>query len=87
MTDTVTIPTTPPRALLVSMALRLRHDFGVDACYTPGTGQRHPLMGGFTPEGREVMLGEMAQLYKEVAGEGFYQWGKDASQRGGLYAL
>ncbi len=81
------IPTTPPRALLVSMAMRLRHDFGMDAHFTPGTGQRHPLMGGFTPEERESLLTDMARLYEEVAGKGFYRWDEGADQRGGLYDL
>lgn len=78
--DTITIPTTPPRALLVSMAIRMRHDFGVDkAVGTWGC--------GFTAGEREVLIVEMAQLYEEVAGRGFYQWTKDANQRDGLYDL
>lgn len=72
--DTVVIPTTPPRALLVSMALRLRHDFGLNR--RPG----NPISAGMTTEEREVMLTEMEKVYEEVAGRGFYQW--DGSQDG-----
>lgn len=36
---------------------------------------------------REVLLTEMAQLYEEVAGKGFYRWNEGAEQRGGLYDL
>ncbi len=86
MSDTVTIPTTPPRALLVSMAMRRYHDFGLDRhVIEPFPGW--PLPGGFTPEQREAALVEMAQLYEEVAGKGFYRWSEGAEQRGGLYDL
>ncbi len=72
--STITIPTEPPRALLISMAMRLHHDWGMDAWVQAGTGQRHPLCGGFTDAEREVVLVEMAQLYEEVVGRGFYRW-------------
>ena len=64
--DTIVIPTAPPRELLVSMATRLRHDFGIDRV--------EPWPGGMTQREREVLLTEMAQLYEEVAGKGFYKW-------------
>ncbi len=84
--DTITIPTTPPRALLVSMAMRLRHDFGIARPVQPD-GSDTLIAGGMTPREREVMLTEMAQLYEEVAGKGFYRWDEGPEQRGGLYAL
>ncbi len=76
------IPTTPPRALLVSMAIRLHHDFNM-----PPQEVWVGLRQGFTPEEREAVLTSMAQLYEEVAGKGFYQWEQGADQRGGLYNL
>lgn len=71
MSETITIPTTPPRELLVSMAVRLRHDFWLDGGRMTEGGYR---LSGMTPEEREVMLTEMAQIYEEVAGKGFYKW-------------
>ncbi len=73
--ETITIPTTPPKALLISMAMRMRHDFGLPKY--PGQ------FSGMTNREREVLLGEMAQLYEEIAGKGFYKW--DGS-KDGLYA-
>jgi hypothetical protein len=64
------LPTTPPRALLVSMAMRMHHDFGVDKHEVfPGHSQ------GFTQAERESVIADMARLYEEVSGHGFYQWG------------
>lgn len=62
------LPKDPPPGLLWSMALRLRHDFGIDADDTS------PMACGFTPEEREAMLRDMRRLYDEVAGSGFFQW-------------
>jgi hypothetical protein len=62
------LPVDPPVALLVSMAMRLRHDFELDAC------DNNLLASGFTPEQREAMLVDMRQLYDEVAGRGFFKW-------------
>lgn len=62
------LPKVPPPGLLWSMALRLRHDFGVDADDTS------PMASGFTPEEREVVLRDMRRLYDEVAGSGFFNW-------------
>jgi hypothetical protein len=73
--DTITIPTKPPRALLVSMAMRLDHAFGMPKTEIfPGVTQ------GYTDQEREVRLGEMEQVYEEVAGTGFYKW--DGSRDG-----
>ncbi len=66
--DTITIPTTPPRALLVSMAMRMRHDFGFDKP------EGESLCSGMTPREREVLLDDMERLYEEIAGKGFYKW-------------
>ena len=76
MSDTITIPTTPPRELLVSMAVRLRHDFWLDKLsFGDGTETWGSAMSpGMTQREREAMLTEMAQLYEEVAGKGFYKW-------------
>ena len=79
--DTIIIPTTPPRALLVSMAMRLRHDFHLDRI------DGHPLSSGLAPAEREALLGTMAQIYEEVAGKGFYRWSQGEEQRGGLYTV
>lgn len=86
MSDTITIPTAPPRELLVSMAMRIRHDFGIDK---PDYGDGLTTFGiaGMTQREREVLLAEMEQLYEEVVGKGFYRWDGGADQRGGLYAL
>jgi hypothetical protein len=80
---TITIPTAPPRELLVSMAMRLYHDFGIDR--DPETDGA--IYGGWSPAEREAVLIEMAQLYEEVAGKGFYQWDGEPNQRDGLYNL
>ncbi len=82
----VTIPTTPPRALLVSMAMRLYHDFSLDK---PDLGEGVTTFGicGFTQREREVVLADMAKVYEEVVGKGFYHWDQGADQRGGFYAL
>lgn len=64
------LPAKPPRELLVSMAMRLDHAFGVD---------RHEAFPGcwvgYTPEERAIKLLDMERLYEEVAGLGFYRWG------------
>jgi hypothetical protein len=62
------LPTEPPAGLLWSMAMRLRHDFGIDA--EPG----QVLSSGFTSQEREALLVDMRRLYNEVAGHGFYKW-------------
>lgn len=75
------LPKEPPRELLVSMAMRLRHDFGMDRIEMfPG----HYM--GLSPEERREILVDMERLYEEVAGHGFYRWGDGAGQRGGMYS-
>lgn len=62
------LPKDPPIGLLNSMALRYRHDFGLDADDTS------PMSCGTTPAERDAILRVMRQLYEEVSGHGFYQW-------------
>ena len=62
------LPKEPPAGLLWSMAMRLRHDFGLDA------DDNSPMACGFTPAEREVMLADMRKLYEEVSGHGFFRW-------------
>ncbi len=71
--DTITIPIVPPRALLVSMATRRRHDYGIDRPTQPD-GSDTLIACGMTPQEREILLIEMAQLYEEVVGLGFFKW-------------
>jgi hypothetical protein len=61
------LPKTPPAGLLHSMAMRYRHDFGLDADDTS------PMSCGMTPDERAAILRTMAQLYEEVAGHGFFK--------------
>lgn len=65
------LPEKPPHELLVSMAMRLDHSFGLD---------RHEVLPGYhqgyTPEQRAAVLVDMARLYEEVSGRGFYRWGQ-----------
>lgn len=66
--DTIQVPKEPPAGLLYSMALRYRHDFGIDKDPEGG-----PLQCGVTPAERESLLRTMQQLYEEATGQGFYQ--------------
>lgn len=61
------IPATPPPALIDSMCMRWRHDFGLDV-------QGGVLGSGMTENEREHLRARMRQLYEEVAGNGFYRW-------------
>lgn len=63
------IPKEPPPGLLASMAMRYRHDFGIDATENDG-----PISVGVTPREREIILSQMRKLYDEVAGTGFFKW-------------
>lgn len=69
MSDTIKVPVKPPHALLYSMALRYRHDFGLTK--TPEDG---PLSSGVTAQEKESILRLMTQLYEEATGQGFYQF-------------
>jgi len=60
------VPVDPPPGLLVSMAMRLHHDFGVDA-RAMGV-----IKTGWTDAERAALLGDMRKLYEEVVGLGFY---------------
>ncbi len=62
---TFTLPKEPPISLLHSMALRYRHDFGLDA------DDSSPMACGMTPEMRLSILALMRQLYEEVAAHTF----------------
>lgn len=63
------LPKEPPPGLLVSMAMRYRHDFGLNAEDDDG-----PIAVGVTPKQREAILSMMRKYYDEVAGNGFYRW-------------
>jgi len=62
------LPKEPPAGLLRSMALRYRHDFGLDA------DDSSPMSGGLTDAERQALLTTMHQLYEEVSGHGFFKW-------------
>lgn len=64
-----TLPKEPPPGLLVSMAMRYRHDFGLNAMDDHG-----PIAVGVSPSEREYILNLMRKYYEEVSGHGFYQW-------------
>ncbi len=74
MSDTITVPTKPPHALLVSMAMRLYHDFGMDSPIMADGSTPDPLCCGWTPEARANLLLDMERLYEEIVGQGFYRW-------------
>jgi len=61
------LPKEPPAGLLYSMAMRYRHDFGMDH------DDSSPMAAGFTKAEREATLATMRQLYEEVAGHGFFK--------------
>ena len=63
----VTVPVEPTPALLVSMAMRYRHDFGID------TDDSSPMSCGLTDRERESILNTMRQIHEEVVGKGFYR--------------
>jgi hypothetical protein len=63
------LPKDPPAGLLISMAMRYRHDFGLRKSQSSG-----PLTCGVTDDERQAILATMRQLYEEVSGHGFYQW-------------
>ena len=63
------LPKEPPAGLLISMALRYRHDFGLDR-YPEDS----PIVAGCTPAEREAILRTMRQLYEEVSGHGFFKY-------------
>ena len=62
------LPKEPPHGLLWSMAMRMHHDFGIDADDTS------PMASGWTHAEREVVLQDMRRLYEEVSGHGFFTW-------------
>lgn len=70
----VMIPVKPPKALLVSMAIRSDHGLGVPGYYDQkilgGNGVSHEKQF-------EAAIREMAQVYEEVTGEGFYSQSRE----------
>jgi len=74
------VPKIPPRELLVSMAMRLHHDFGLEK-YKDAT---FGFTQGFTKEEREQILIDMERCYDEITGQGFYSWNKD---NGDMYKI
>lgn len=63
---TVMVPAEPPRALLISMAIRYDHGLGVPGYYdTLGNSEAHQ-------QRLESTISIMSQLYEEVVGKGFY---------------
>jgi hypothetical protein len=69
MMETVQVPKEPPEALLRSMGMRYRHDFGLDAMDNDG-----PISVGLTDRERESIMRVMRQLYEEATGQGFYKF-------------
>ena len=63
------LPEEPPAGLLYSMALRYRHDFGLNR-----SGEDGPLVCGVSEDERRAILTTMRQLYEEVAGHGFFTY-------------
>lgn len=74
--DYVIVPVTPSKGLLVSMALRQDHDFGV-----PYSRNEQGIEVGLTTEQRKARLSQMAQLHEEVVGTGFYREEKEDEYR------
>lgn len=63
------LPSYPPDGLLESMALRSRHDFGLEREETGAF-----ITAGVTKKERADLLALMRRLYDEVAGNGFFKW-------------
>lgn len=80
MSETITVPTEPPLALLESMALRYDHSWGISAGMTDEQIEAmracHPIMAGqyLTRSQRAAVLTQMRQLHEEVVGKGFYRY-------------
>lgn len=65
------LPQNPPPGLLMSMAIRSDHGLGVPGYYD----QPMFAASGLTHQQRlDLALMEMAKLYEEVSGYGFYKW-------------
>ena len=74
----ITIPTTPPRGLLESMAMRYNHSFWHELSDTDIELMRaENLLWGrqfLTSQEKKSLLGTMRQLHEEVVGKGFYKY-------------
>lgn len=66
---TVTIPAEPPKALLMSMALRLDHGLGCPGYYDTALLGGQP---GVHAMRIEAAMRDMGKVYEEVVGRGFY---------------
>ena len=64
------VPVEPSPGLLASMAMRNDHSFGMPRQTLPG--EMNIFTFGYTQEMREVAMRDMAKLYEEVVGTGFY---------------
>jgi hypothetical protein len=76
----ITIPTTPPKGLLESMAMRYNHSFGLSSGMRDdeilSLRESEPIMGRqyLTSTERQSLLITMRQLHEEVVGKGFYKY-------------
>jgi hypothetical protein len=70
------VPVQPSTGLLVSMAMRWDHSFGLPAYDFGG------IQMGYTPEMRASLLVSMGQLHEEVVGTGFYRADREARYTG-----
>lgn len=69
----VVVPSKPSSGLLVSMAMRYAHDFGLDRQ------ENSSFVSGYTPAARASLLGTMTQLHQEIVGKGFYHRDREAT--------
>ena len=69
--DRVTIPTTPPDGLLMSMALRTDHALGCPGYYDQ-------FEEGLHAKKLRAALDDMRRVYEEIVGGGFYSADQEA---------
>lgn len=74
--DFALVSRVPTRGLLISMAMRMDHAFGMPP---DPTGL---LVGMKTPAEKEAVLVDMGRLHEEVVGTGFYNPSREAWYRG-----
>ena len=66
-TVTLTLPVNPPKGLLVSMAMRMDHSFGLE---------QQEMIGfkvGLSKNEKIQLLKDMRRVYEEIIGTGFYK--------------
>jgi hypothetical protein len=73
----VLVPVKPSPGLLVSMATRYAHDFGLDADADEANPSSFQM--GYTSDQRAGLLCIMGQLHQEVVGTGFYSEDREES--------